>query len=103
MVWVETPINPTIKLIDIAAVAKSVKSHGDILVCVDNTFLTSYFQKPLDLGADIVTYSVTKFINGHSDVLMGAAIVRDEKIAKRLKTLQMCKCFKSSSMICWHN
>ncbi|CAB3256445.1 unnamed protein product [Arctia plantaginis] len=89
MVWVETPINPTIKLIDIAAVSKSVKSHGDILVCVDNTFLTSYFQKPLDLGADIVMYSVTKFINGHSDVIMGAAIVKDEKIAKSLNTLQM--------------
>lgn len=91
MVWVETPTNPTIKLLDIAAISKLVKSYGDILVCVDNSFLTSYFQKPLDLGADISMFSATKYINGHSDVTMGAAIVNDEKIAKRLKTLQTCK------------
>ncbi|CAB3256442.1 unnamed protein product [Arctia plantaginis] len=101
MVWVETPTNPTIKLLDIAAISKLAKSRGDILVCVDNTFLTSYFQKPLDLGADISMFSATKYINGHSDVVMGAAIVKDEKIAKILKSLQMYVGAVPSPMDCY--
>ncbi|XP_075976505.1 cystathionine gamma-lyase-like [Anticarsia gemmatalis] len=89
MVWIETPTNPMLKVIDIATVIKSVKKHEDIMVGVDNTFLTSYFQKPLDFGADIVMYSLTKFMNGHSDVVMGGAVVNDDKIAERLTSLQM--------------
>lgn len=88
MIWIETPTNPLLKVIDIAAISKIAKAHGDIIVVVDNTFLTSYLQKPLDFGADVVMYSLTKYMNGHSDVIMGAAIVKDEKLENRLRFLQ---------------
>ncbi|XP_012527021.1 putative cystathionine gamma-lyase 2 [Monomorium pharaonis] len=88
MVWLETPTNPLMKLIDIKAVADNLKSRPDIVLVVDNTFLTCYFQKPLDLNADIVTYSLTKYMNGHSDVIMGAAITRRDDLAQRLRFLQ---------------
>ncbi|KAG7310515.1 hypothetical protein JYU34_003301 [Plutella xylostella] len=88
MIWVESPTNPLLKVVDIAALAKIAKSHKDIIVVVDNTFLTSYLQRPLDFGADIVMYSLTKYMNGHSDVIMGAAIVNDDKIEARLRFLQ---------------
>ncbi|PZC74793.1 hypothetical protein B5X24_HaOG207166 [Helicoverpa armigera] len=88
MIWMESPTNPSLKVVDIAAVVKIAKSLGDILVAVDNTFLTCYLQKPLDFGADIVMYSMTKYMNGHSDVVMGAAVVNDAKLAERLKFLQ---------------
>ncbi|KAI8866508.1 hypothetical protein GQ42DRAFT_128105, partial [Ramicandelaber brevisporus] len=73
LVWLETPTNPTLRLVDIAAVAEIAHEHGALLV-VDNTFLSPYFQNPLTLGADIVVHSVTKYINGHSDVVMGVAV-----------------------------
>ncbi|KYM93827.1 PREDICTED: putative cystathionine gamma-lyase 2 [Cyphomyrmex costatus] len=85
MVWLETPTNPTLKLTNIKAVAESLKSRPDIILVVDNTFLTCYFQKPLDLGADIVMYSLTKYMNGHSDVIMGAAITRRDDLAQKLR------------------
>ena len=89
MVWLETPTNPNLKVIDIAAAAEVAKKRNkDILVVVDNTFLTCYLQKPLDFGADIVLYSLTKYMNGHSDVLMGAAIVNDQAVADKLRFLQ---------------
>jgi len=88
MVWLETPTNPLMKLIDIKAVADCLKSRPDIILVVDNTFLTSYFQKPLELGADIAIYSLTKYINGHSDVIMGAAITRRDDLAERLRFIQ---------------
>ncbi|XP_077266332.1 cystathionine gamma-lyase isoform X1 [Temnothorax americanus] len=88
MIWLETPTNPLMKLTDIKAVADGLKSRPDIILVVDNTFLTSYFQKPLDLGADIVIYSLTKYMNGHSDIIMGAAITRRDDLAKRLRFLQ---------------
>ncbi|XP_011685038.1 PREDICTED: cystathionine gamma-lyase [Wasmannia auropunctata] len=88
MIWLETPTNPMMKLVDIKAVADSLNSRPDILLVVDNTFLTSYFQKPLELGADIVVYSLTKYMNGHSDVIMGAAILRRDDLAKRLRFIQ---------------
>lgn len=88
LVWIETPTNPLLKVVDIAAVVKAVKKHGDIIVVVDNTFLTSYLQRPLDFGADIVVYSLTKYMNGHSDVIMGAAIVNDNALAEQLRFLQ---------------
>lgn len=88
MIWIETPTNPMLKVIDIAAIVKIAKSHGDILVAVDNTFLSPYLQRPLDFGADIVVYSVTKYINGHSDVLMGSVVVNDDVIGASLRFLQ---------------
>lgn len=89
MIWLESPTNPLLKVIDIKAIADSFKSHRqDIILVVDNTFLTCYYQKPFDLGADIVMYSLTKYMNGHSDVIMGAAITRRDDLAEKLRFLQ---------------
>ncbi|XP_051163000.1 cystathionine gamma-lyase [Leptopilina boulardi] len=89
MVWLETPTNPLMKLADIEAVSKGIKSiRSDVILVVDNTFLTCYFQRPLDLGADIVMYSLTKYMNGHSDVIMGAAITKREDLEQRLRFIQ---------------
>ncbi|KAJ1975587.1 cystathionine gamma-lyase cys3 [Dimargaris xerosporica] len=87
LVWVETPTNPTLRLVDIEAVARIAHDHGALLV-VDNTFLSPYFQNPLSLGADIVVHSCTKYINGHSDVVMGAALTNDDQVYDKLKFLQ---------------
>lgn len=92
MIWIESPTNPMLKVIDIAGISKIAKSQGDILVVVDNTFLTPYLQRPLEFGADIVVYSLTKYMNGHSDVIMGAAILNNEEVAKKLRFLQNGKC-----------
>ncbi|EGI65571.1 PREDICTED: cystathionine gamma-lyase-like [Acromyrmex echinatior] len=89
MIWLETPTNPLMKLTDIKAVAESLKSRPDIILVIDNTFLTSYFQKPLDLGADIVMYSLTKYVNGHTDVIMGAAVTRRDDLAQKLRFNQI--------------
>lgn len=86
MVWLETPTNPTLKLADIEAISKLSKSKG-ILVVVDNTFMSPYFQKPLDLGADIVVHSATKYIGGHSDVVGGIAVTSSNDIAQKLAFL----------------
>lgn len=88
MIWLETPSNPLLKVLDIAAVVKEVKKRGDIIVVVDNTFLTCYLQRPLDFGADIVMYSLTKYMNGHSDVIMGAAVLNDSALVQKLRFLQ---------------
>ncbi len=87
LVWIETPTNPLLKVIDIEAVAKIAKAKG-VTVGVDNTFASPYCQRPLDLGADIVMHSATKFLNGHSDVIAGVLVVKDEDIADRLAFLQ---------------
>ena len=87
LIWVETPTNPMINIIDIEAMAKISKSAGAML-CVDNTFATPYLQNPLDLGADIVMHSVTKYIGGHSDVVMGALICKDDAIADEMYRIQ---------------
>lgn len=87
LVWLESPTNPTLKVTDIAAVAAVAKKHN-LLVAVDNTFMSPYFQNPLDLGADIVVHSITKYINGHSDVVMGVVITNDEDIYTKLKFVQ---------------
>ena len=87
LIWVETPTNPMMNIIDVKAVAKVSKKHN-ILLAVDNTFATPYLQRPLDLGADIVMHSATKYLGGHSDVVMGALIVKDEKLAERLYFIQ---------------
>jgi cystathionine gamma-lyase len=83
LIWIETPTNPTMRIIDIEAVAKISKAKGLKLV-VDNTFASPYLQNPIDLGADIVMHSVTKYIGGHSDVVMGALMLNDEEIYKKL-------------------
>ena len=83
LVWVETPTNPLMKLADIAEIAKITKAKN-ILFAVDNTFATPYLQKPLDLGADIVMHSATKYLGGHSDVIAGALIVKDDALGEQL-------------------
>ncbi|WP_298397200.1 cystathionine gamma-synthase [Flavobacterium sp.] len=83
LVWVETPTNPLMKLADIAEIAKITKEKN-ILFAVDNTFATPYLQKPLDLGADIVMHSATKYLGGHSDVIAGALIIKDAALGEEL-------------------
>jgi len=87
VIWVETPTNPMMNIIDISAMAKIAKKSGALL-CVDNTFATPYLQTPLDLGADIVMHSVTKYLGGHSDVIMGALVTSNEKIAEEMYRIQ---------------
>lgn len=87
MIWVETPTNPMLKLVDLVAVIDMARQRG-IPVVVDNTFATPWAQRPLELGADVVIHSATKFLNGHSDMIGGVAVVRDEKLAEKLAFLQ---------------
>ncbi len=86
-VWIESPTNPLMNLVDLEAVAAMAHRHGAIAIC-DNTFLTPYFQRPLDLGVDIVVHSTTKYINGHSDVVGGAVVVKDPALAEKIGFLQ---------------
>jgi len=88
MVWIETPTNPTLKVVDVRAVADIVKAHPGVFLVVDNTFESAYFQRPLELGADIAYYSLTKYMNGHTDVIMGAASTNNEDLAERMRFLQ---------------
>jgi cystathionine beta-lyase len=94
LIWVETPTNPMMNIIDIKAAAV-VAQKNKVLLAVDNTFATPYLQRPLNLGADIVMHSVTKYIGGHSDLVMGALIVKDKALADRLYFIQ-----KASGAIC---
>lgn len=87
LLWVETPTNPMMNIIDIAAISKIAKKHN-VLLAVDNTFATPYLQTPLELGADVVMHSVTKYIGGHSDVVMGSLVTSDETLAKKLYFIQ---------------
>jgi cystathionine gamma-lyase len=87
MVWIETPTNPMLKLVDIAAVAARAQQAG-ALVVVDNTFASPWGQRPLELGADVVVHSATKYLNGHSDVVGGVVAVRDAALAEKLAFLQ---------------
>ncbi|WP_452224848.1 cystathionine gamma-synthase [Lacinutrix chionoecetis] len=87
LIWVETPTNPMLNIIDIKATAAIAKRYS-ILLAVDNTFATPYLQQPLDLGADIVMHSATKYIGGHSDLVMGALIVKDKELADKLYFIQ---------------
>lgn len=89
LVWIETPTNPMMKVVDIKACSDLVHEHNkDIVVVVDNTFMSAYFQRPLALGADICMYSATKYMNGHSDVVMGLVSMNREDLYERLKFLQ---------------
>ncbi|WP_448703041.1 cystathionine gamma-synthase [Mucilaginibacter sp. AW1-3] len=83
LIWLETPTNPTMKIIDIAGVAKIAKAHK-VMLCVDNTFASPYLQNPIDLGADLVMHSATKYLGGHSDVVMGALMMNDDELYKKL-------------------
>ena len=83
LVWVETPTNPTMQIVDIAACAAITKKHG-LILGVDNTFASPYLQNPLDLGADVVMHSVTKYLGGHSDVVMGALLTNDDTLHEQL-------------------
>ncbi len=87
MVWIETPTNPLLKVIDIKKIVDKVKDKG-IMVVVDNTFATPYLQSPLDLGADLVVHSVTKYIGGHSDVVMGAIVSKTKELGEELAFIQ---------------
>ncbi len=87
LLWIETPTNPMLNIIDIKAAAALAKKHN-LLLGVDNTFASPYLQTPLDLGADIIMHSVTKYLGGHSDVVMGALIVKDSTLAERLYFIQ---------------
>jgi cystathionine gamma-lyase len=86
LVWLETPTNPTLKLVDIKKIAAMAKAKG-IMVAVDNTFMSPYFQRPLELGADIVVHSATKYIGGHSDVVGGVAVTSSDAIAEKMAFL----------------
>ena len=87
LIWLESPSNPLLKLVDIEAIANIAKKYN-ILVAVDNTFATPFFQKPLKLGADIVMHSTTKYLNGHSDVIGGALVTNDQYLYNKLQFLQ---------------
>lgn len=87
LIWVETPTNPLMKLVDIKAVVEIAKGK-DILVAVDNTFATPYLQRPIDMGADIVMHSATKYLGGHSDVIAGALIAKDAELGDKLHFIQ---------------
>jgi cystathionine gamma-lyase len=87
LIWIETPTNPMLNIVDIQAICDIARKHG-IMTCVDNTFASPYLQNPLDLGADIVLHSATKYIGGHSDVVHGCLIVKDLELAQRLHFIQ---------------
>jgi cystathionine beta-lyase len=87
LIWVETPTNPMMNIIDVEATAKIAKEAG-VMLAVDNTFATPYLQNPLDQGADIVMHSATKYLGGHSDIVMGALVCNDEAIAKEMYRIQ---------------
>lgn len=100
LIWIESPSNPTLSLVDIRHIATIAHQHG-IMVVVDNTFLSPYIQNPLDHGADIVVHSVTKYINGHSDVVMGVAAFNSEELHERLSFLQNAIGAVPSAFDCW--
>lgn len=89
LVWIETPTNPLLKIADIERIAKLVHERDpSIMVLVDNTFATAFYQQPLKLGADFVLHSLTKYMNGHSDVVMGCLMMNSEEHYKQLSFLQ---------------
>ena len=87
MVWIESPTNPTLKIVDIAKIAAVCKAR-DLILVVDNTFMTPYFQRPLELGADISLNSITKYINGHSDVVGGILATNSDAINEKMRFIQ---------------
>ncbi len=100
MVWLETPSNPLLRLVDIPALAAKAKAAG-ALVGIDNTFATSYLQRPLDMGCDIVFHSATKYLCGHSDVLMGVVVVKTKELAKPLHAMMVNSGAVAGPFDCW--
>ena len=100
MLFVETPTNPTLEITDLRAAAALCREHGMMLV-VDNTFLTPYFQRPLEHGADIVLHSATKYLNGHSDAISGICVTRDADLAERMRFLQKSAGAVPGPFDCW--
>jgi cystathionine gamma-lyase len=100
LIWIESPSNPTLSVVDIRAIATAAHAHG-VMVVVDNTFLSPAVQNPLDLGADIVMHSVTKYINGHSDVLMGVAALNSPELHRQLRFMQNAIGAVPSAFDCW--
>jgi cystathionine gamma-synthase len=100
LVWVETPTNPLLKVVDVAAVAEVARAHG-ALVAVDNTFASPYLQRPLNMGADLVLHSATKYLGGHSDVVGGVVLGNDEALRQRLAFLQNAAGAVPGPMDCW--
>ena len=100
LVWLETPSNPLLRLVDIAAVAAKAKAYG-AWVGIDNTFATPYLQNPLDMGCDIVFHSATKYLCGHSDVLMGVAAVKDAALGKEMRHMMVNTGAVAGPMDCW--
>ncbi len=105
LVWVETPTNPLLRVVDIAGVATQVHAYGEgadrPLLVVDNTFASPYLQQPLTLGADITLHSATKYLGGHSDVVLGTLVVRDEALAARLRYIQNAAGAVPGPFDCW--
>ena len=87
LLWIETPTNPMLNIVDIEAICKMAKAKG-ILTCVDNTFASPYLQNPLDLGADMVVHSATKYLGGHSDTVLGAVVAKEQELADQLHFIQ---------------
>jgi cystathionine beta-lyase len=87
LIWVETPTNPMMNILDIEVISEIAKKHN-VLLAVDNTFATAYLQRPLDFGADIVMHSATKYLGGHSDLVLGSIVVKDDKLAEQLYFIQ---------------
>jgi cystathionine gamma-synthase/cystathionine gamma-lyase len=100
LIWLETPTNPLLKIIDIKAVAKIAKRQ-ELLVAVDNTFASPYFQRPLELGADIVVHSTTKYLGGHSDIIGGAVVTSNEMVYQAIKFYQNAAGAVPGPMDCW--
>lgn len=100
LVWLETPTNPRLLIYDVAAIAQTARRHG-ALTGVDNTFATPLFQRPFDLGADIVVHSVTKYLSGHSDLIQGAALAKDPAVFEPIRFLQNATGGTPSAFDCW--
>ena len=100
LVWLETPTNPLLRIVDIAAVVHAAHAAG-ALVVVDNTFASPFFQRPLELGADVVVHSATKYLGGHSDVVLGVLIMRDAGLAERLRFIQNAAGAVPGPFDCW--
>lgn len=100
LIWIETPSNPMLGIFDIKALSEIAKQHG-VLTVVDNTFATPYLQRPLELGADIVTHSTTKFLGGHSDILGGAVVVNDAELHEKIRFIQFAAGAVSSPFDAW--
>lgn len=100
LIWIETPTNPMLNVIDIPAIVALAKEKG-ILVCVDNTFASPYLQTPLDMGVDMICHSATKYLGGHSDVILGAVVVKDKALADQLHFIQNASGAVPGPHDCW--